>query len=176
MDNVMPTRKKCSTCKESKPLSEFYRLKRSADGRGYRCKACVLIVQRKHRASGARYANMNKDPLKYMFSVKKGQAKAAGMAWDLTLEQVREMWEATGGRCAYLGIEMKLAEFGGNKKKGLSRGARDPNRVNFDRIDSSRGYTLGNVQLISDLANRMKQDATPEQLRTFARSILRLHG
>jgi hypothetical protein len=32
--------KQCSTCKETKPLSEFYNLKKAADGKHGRCKAC----------------------------------------------------------------------------------------------------------------------------------------
>ena len=37
----------------------------------------------------------------------------------------------------------------------------------LDRMDSTRGYEEGNVQIISDLANKMKHNATPEQLKKF---------
>jgi hypothetical protein len=45
----------------------------------------------------------------------------------------------------------------------------------IDRIDSSKGYVPGNVQVLSRLANCMKWTATPEQLVTFARAVLRIH-
>lgn len=59
----LQTTKKCNRCKETKPLTEFYIYKRSADGRGYSCKLCVckktLQWQKdnldRHRINSARY-------------------------------------------------------------------------------------------------------------------------
>ena len=42
----------------------------------------------------------------------------------------------------------------------------------LDRIDSTKGYTADNVQVISFLANRMKSNATQEELEKFANWIL----
>jgi hypothetical protein len=42
----------------------------------------------------------------------------------------------------------------------------------IDQIIAGKGYHKGNVQLLSALANRMKNNATPEQLKTFARWVL----
>ena len=41
----------------------------------------------------------------------------------------------------------------------------------LDKIDPAKGYTKGNVQVISMKANLMKQDATPEELRRFAKWV-----
>lgn len=43
----------------------------------------------------------------------------------------------------------------------------------LDRIDSSKGYVKDNVQVISTLANRMKSNATQEELEKFAKWILK---
>ncbi len=45
----------------------------------------------------------------------------------------------------------------------------------LDRIDCGKGYTPDNIRVISNLANSMKREATAQQLRRFAESVLRLH-
>lgn len=46
--------------------------------------------------------------------------------------------------------------------------------ASLDKIDPSKGYVKGNVQVISKLANLMKSDASEEELKTFAKWILNI--
>lgn len=51
--------KTCTKCGETKPINDFHRDKRKADGRRYRCKECEnawqLDFQRRHRAETGQY-------------------------------------------------------------------------------------------------------------------------
>lgn len=46
-----------------------------------------------------------------------------------------------------------------------------PNHASLDKIDPSKGYTVGNLQVISKKANSMKSDASIEELRKFVKNI-----
>ena len=67
--------------------------------------------------------------------------------------------------CPYLGIKLSI-----NFEDRYSG-----NYFTCDRIDSSKGYIKGNVQVISRKANTMKNDATESELIAFANNILKMH-
>lgn len=96
-----------------------------------------------------------------LFNSCKGNATKRGIEFSLTLDDF-----VFPEKCIYLDVPLTNVTGQGRVKHNVS----------VDRIDSSKGYVKGNVQFISDLANRMKQNATEEELVTFAKNILKLHG
>lgn len=65
--------------------------------------------------------------------------------------------------CPYLGIELSPHSVRGDSKKTV---------MSLDRIDPTKGYVKGNVEVISWQANTMKSDATAEELIKFAKVVL----
>ena len=68
--------------------------------------------------------------------------------------------------CPYLGMELTTI-FNEND---------NDNYYSIDRIDSNYGYVKGNIQIISRLANTMKNKASKEQMITFAKNILKMYN
>lgn len=51
------------------------------------------------------------------------------------------------------------------------KGNRKPIRASIDKIVPELGYVSGNVKIISEQANRLKNDATVEQLKMILKYI-----
>ena len=69
--------------------------------------------------------------------------------------------------CPYLGIKLI---------PHLPRGSKRGPIATLDRIDSTKGYIPGNVEVISWQANTIKTNASVEELINFAKEILKRHG
>jgi hypothetical protein len=72
----------------------------------------------------------------------------------------------TSTHCPYLGIKLSY-----NKKD-----EKLDNYRSIDRIDNSKGYVKGNLQVISHLANKIKTSLTIEQLITFSQNVIKIHN
>ena len=85
------------------------------------------------------------------------RAKREGLPFDITEEDIRNP-----GICPILGVKMERGSLKDFKTS-----------PSVDRIIPSLGYVKGNIQVISNKANTMKSDATPEELIAFAKWVLK---
>lgn len=97
------------------------------------------------------------NPERYMHSRAKSRAKKRGL--DFNIEQSDINIPII---CPILGIPI-IKEYVKGRKA-----APTPNSPSLDRIDNSKGYTKGNVRVISHKANTMKHNATKNELIQFA--------
>lgn len=99
----------------------------------------------------AQKAWKQKDPLRYMLFYSKRGAIKRGIHFEL----VASDFQYLPTHCPVLGIELEYA----------ADGPRHDGTASIDRVDNSMGYTPNNVRIISWRANRLKSDATVDELR-----------
>lgn len=78
----------------------------------------------------------------------KKRARARGLEWNLTRSDI-----SVPTLCPILGIPLRK-----------NRGTLSKDSPSLDRVDNSKGYVPGNVQVISFWANTMKDNLTLEQI------------
>ncbi len=168
--------KRCQKCTEEKPINDFPKNKQYRDGYSSWCSKChnSYCAQDRHRIrcrenkrawrldpefkkheaikSKERY---RKNLRKSLYQSAKQRSKDGKYLFTITLEDVPEI----PLKCPVLNIDMKI-------------GTRYC--ATIDRIDSSKGYEPGNIQIISRKANSMKSDATREELLLFSKYWIKL--
>lgn len=130
-----------------------------------KCKKCggVLVGERdRKRPNGSRYAALYcvactrsstlryriSEPEQKLLSSAKSRSKALNIPFSLSLEDI-----VIPKKCPALGIDMFFTD-----------GARTDNTPSIDRRDPAKGYTKDNIKVISWRANRLKSDASLEEL------------
>ena len=94
----------------------------------------------------------------HLWSNAKYRAKKVGLEFNIEISDI-----IIPEFCPYLGIKLTSHKLKGHLDSHMS----------LDRIDSSKGYIKGNVEVISYKANAMKQNATSQQLITFSINVLK---
>lgn len=157
----------CSNCARSYPETRAF-FHYQADGKnGFmaRCIECktkhdrdrykLPDVKKRKAHQSKEWARNN--PEKYMIIQARSNAKARGIEFTITKDDID-----IPAKCPLLGIEIIRNVF--------STGRPD-NMISIDRVDSDKGYIPGNVKIISFLANKIKTNATPDQIKRMAENI-----
>jgi thymidylate synthase ThyX len=109
------------------------------------------------------FTNRHRDPYKSAFQNAKARVLREGKRVWLLEHDAMEYPQY----CPYLGLQIDYSL--GDK------GSPQDNSPSFDRIDSNGDYAHGNVQVISNLANSMKNSADKAQQVAFAKKVLLMH-
>ena len=86
-----------------------------------------------------------------MLSAAKSRAKKNGLDFNIEIEDI-----VIPETCPIIGIPLQFTD--GKQNEGTPA---------LDRIDNTKGYVKGNVQVISHKANRHKADLTLEQIEAL---------
>jgi hypothetical protein len=127
----------CSKCNIEKDESEFHNCYRARNKAW--CKACGIKSNMKSYRNNYIQAALKR--------AERG-AKTKGLEFNLTEADL-----VMPANCPVLGIPLIM-----------NGGLNAPNNPSLDRIDNRLGYIKGNVIVVSDRANRLKNNATIEEL------------
>jgi len=109
------------------------------------------------------------EPIKLTLDMKKrieqkwkytmSNAKIRNLNVEITQENLNKLYIIQNGKCAITGQILTC-------NKSLCD-------ISIDRIDSTKDYTLNNIQLVSDCANKRKSDISNEDLQQWLNLILK---
>lgn len=100
-------------------------------------------------------------------SARSNLSKRTGEKLEFTIDHkyLKELWETQKGICPYTKIQLILPTiYDRIKDKTI--------RASLDRIDSDKGYILGNVQFVSTPINLMKNTMSNEETINFINTIV----
>jgi hypothetical protein len=161
---LVRTSKVCSYCKEEKLPTDFTKNNAAPDGLQYKCRSCDVAYQAKRRVENyeedleysrayQRNRRQNFDyRLQMLVNASKQRAKNKNRENTITIEDVKSIYPQDGC-CPIFGIKLEFNNAGFRETS-----------PSIDRIDSSKGYTPDNIQIISWKANRIKGYASKQDL------------
>lgn len=177
----------CEECQSTfeKPLKEYRRVSK----RGYRhfcSRHCGNEYKKKHGnefiahldgwiksdankehaktigAAGAYARWGHQDAFREFLRRARKTAASRGRTLDLTLDDIKAVWDNQNGLCPYTGWKLDLPK---------STAKKQHNTASLDRIDSSLGYVKGNIQIVCVMANFAKSDFDESIMRQFCQAI-----
>lgn len=100
--------------------------------------------------------------LNFRYLAARDRASKHNIPFNITLDFLLKLWNEQNGKCAISGIEMTYE---------LNKGRTHTN-VSIDKIDRTKGYIIGNIQLVCMACNQIKSDMSEENMYYFCKSIV----
>jgi hypothetical protein len=95
-------------------------------------------------------------------------ASSRNLELNITIEDAWNVYLKQNGKCAISGVDIMLR---GQEIGISSKYVHEKTTASLDRIDSSKGYTIDNIQWIHKDLNQMKSDRTMETFLYWIKTI-----
>ncbi len=147
--------KECRICKKIKPITHYY-LRPESNTYRTECRPCrAEICSRQRRVIGS-VAHC-----KILFRDARNRSNKRGNSCTITRKEIQNLATDT---CPILGIKLEIGSDNWQNSPSL------------DRIDNTKGYEKGNVIMVSHMANSIKNQATPSQIKKVADFYMKLYA
>jgi hypothetical protein len=100
----------------------------------------------------------------FVSRIKKRAKDNSKFECKVTLQDLKDTWDEQQGVCPYTGLSLLLPNVADYSKNKLAK-------ASLDRIDSSKGYEVGNIQYVSAYINYMKNDLTQSEFDALLKLI-----
>ena len=80
---------------------------------------------------------------------------------ELDIEKMIEIWNSQNGKCKFTGVDLVLPHEENYKSTSNNY------KASIDRIDSSKPYTIDNIQFVSYSVNNLKNTMTEAEVKEF---------
>lgn len=152
----------CTKCGEEKPIDAFF-FRKVRKTYYTHCKVCHGKNKKESKFSSYWWRERHTEEELALFSclknlVTKAKLRKRKQEDNVTWETIHAIWVNQKGLCNYSGVPLSIKD-------------NHPHKVSIDRIDSSKGYIEGNLQLVSASVNRMKQEFTEEFFLQMCKKI-----
>lgn len=145
---------RCRRCGDVQPDDHFPFVRGRVDGRRLSiCRSCRAKDAR--QALGASPESYFNDRQRRLSNGERGKRPSRQLLeYDMPEGYLAALWQWQGGACFYTDKPMRM---------GYGTG-RDPYGVSIDRVDSAKGYIVGNVVLCCSRVNSVKNNLTLDEL------------
>jgi len=134
-----------------------FTMRASSTSRGRQCRSCASSGPRPDLCTG--YEDINGT----QWGAIRNHARQRGISFEVTIEQAWNKFVEQNGRCILTGVKITHAQYRHDPSKTAS----------LDRIDSSKSYTIDNVQWVHKTVNFMKHTLTNEELLRWCRRVVK---
>jgi len=152
----------CGDCDKYLDESNFHSDVRSDNGLQQYCK------ESKSRMQAKRHSTLD-GFLKKLWKDLNKNAKHRKIDVSITLKDIIDLYKKQNGLCALTG--RVLTHTSEPRTKGSNRN-KHPDNISVDRIDSSKVYTVENIQLVCSSENTFKQDKTMEECKSLHMNVV----
>lgn len=136
--------------------------------------SCGCLEEENRKSFGQKCWTGYKDLSGTYFGSIRRRAKHQGYAFDITVDYVWDLFVRQDGQCVYTGYCLTMPMLGQN---GFAPGFdTEVKYASLDRIDSSKGYIMGNVQWVWVKVNKVKFDLTEEEFIEICYKVVERHG
>lgn len=150
----------CPKCEKERDSSKFDSDKSNQDGLQTYCKKC-RDEQRKNRL------NTFNEFMTKLFKDLKDNAKSRNIPVEITLANIKELYEQQNHKCALTGDIMTYETWERIDDQHII----NKRNISVDRLDHDKGYTKDNIQLVCMIINIWKTYLSQEELITIAKNV-----